>query len=81
MPRSSKLSLSLLKYLDEIWVRDTVNSNFMEGVLLVVSTGFAHGSIYGLTLFVHGYFAVLQLYVPVWIQYDLFGTRPFLKLS
>ena len=30
---------------DEIWVRDTVNTNFMEGVLLVVSTGFAPGSI------------------------------------
>ena len=43
---------------DEIWVRDTVNTNFMEGVLLIVSTGFAPGSIYGLTLFVHGYFAV-----------------------
>ena len=35
---------------DEIWVRDTVNTNFMEGVLLIVSTGFAPGSIYGLTL-------------------------------
>ena len=34
---------------DEIWVRDTVNTNFMEGVLLVVSTGFAPGSIYGST--------------------------------
>ena len=43
---------------DEIWVRDTVNTNFMEGVLLIVSTGFAPGSIHGLTLFVHGYFAV-----------------------
>jgi hypothetical protein len=31
--------------IDEIWVRDTVNTNFMEGVLLVVSTGFAPGSI------------------------------------
>ena len=30
----------------------------MEGVLLIVSTGFAPGSVYGLTLFVHGYFAV-----------------------
>ena len=51
---------------DEIWVRETVNTNFMEaGVLLVVSTGFAPGSIHGLTLFyVHGYFAFL-------IQYDL----------
>ena len=32
---------------DEIWVRDTVNTNFMEGVLLVVSISFAPGSIYG----------------------------------
>ena len=38
-----------LQDLDEIWVRDTVNTNFMEGVLLVVSTGFAPGSIYGST--------------------------------
>ena len=51
---------------DEIWVRDTVNTNFMEGVLLVVSTGFAPGSIYGLTLFyVHGYFAVCAILDPV----------------
>ena len=36
-------------------------TNFMEGVLLIVSTGFVHfalGSIYGSTLFVHGFFAV-----------------------
>ena len=50
---------------DEIWVRDTVNTNFMEGVLLIVSTGFAPGSIYGLTLFVHGYFAVCASLDPV----------------
>ena len=34
---------------DEICVRDTVNTDFMEGVLLVSSTGFAPGSIYGST--------------------------------
>ena len=51
---------------DEIWVRDTVNTNFMEGVLLVVSTGFAPGSIYGLTLFYfHDYFAVCAILDPV----------------
>jgi hypothetical protein len=53
---------------DEIWVRerDTVNTNFMEGVLFVVSTGFAPGSIYGLTLFyVHGFFAVCAILDPV----------------
>ena len=43
---------------DEIWVHVTVNANFMEGMLLVVSTGFVPGSIFCLTLFVHGYFAV-----------------------
>ena len=38
----------------------------MEGVLLIVSTGFAPGSIYGLTLFyVHGYFAVCAILDPV----------------
>ena len=59
---------------DEIWVRDTVNTIFMEGVLLIVSTGFAPGSIYGLTLFyVHGYFAVCAILDPV----RYFGTRPF----
>jgi hypothetical protein len=54
-------------------------TNFMEGVLLIVSTGFVHfalGSIYGSTLFVHGFFAA---YVPVWIRYNRgpFGTRIF----
>ena len=34
---------------DGICVRDTVNTDFMEGVLLVSSTGFAPGSIYGST--------------------------------
>ena len=35
----------------------------------VVSTGFAPGSIYGLTLlYVH---VPISLYVPSWIQYDL----------
>ena len=51
--------------IDEIWVRDTVNTNFMEGVLLIVSTGFAPGSIYGSTLFVHGFFAVCVSLDPV----------------
>ena len=38
----------------------------MGGVLLlIVSTGFAYGSIYGLTLFVHGYFAVCASLDPV----------------
>jgi hypothetical protein len=51
---------------DEIWVRDTVNTNLTEGVLPVVSTGFAPGSIYGLTLFyVHGYFAACAILDPV----------------
>ena len=51
---------------DEIWVRDTVNTNFMEGVLLFVSTGVAPGSIYCLTLFyVRGYFAVCTILDPV----------------
>ena len=51
---------------DEVWVRDTVNTNFMEGALLIVRTGFAPGSIYGLTLFyVHGYFAVCSILDPV----------------
>ena len=34
---------------DGICVRDTVNTDFMEGVLPVSSTGFAPGSIYGST--------------------------------
>ena len=34
---------------DGICVRDMVNTDFMEGVLLVSSTGFAPGSIYGST--------------------------------
>ena len=43
-----------------------LNTNFMEGVLLVVSTDFAPGSIYGLTLFyVHDYFAVCAILDPV----------------
>ena len=50
---------------DEIWVHVTVNANFMEGVLLIVRTGFAPGSIYGLTLFVHGYFAICTSLDPV----------------
>ena len=63
---------------DEIWVRDTVNTNFMEGVLLIVSTGFAPGSIHGLTLFyVHGYFAVCAILDPV----RSFWYEAFLKLS
>ena len=37
----------------------------MEGVLLIGSMGFAPGSIYGLTLFVHGYFAVCASLDPV----------------
>jgi hypothetical protein len=54
-------------------VHVTVNTNFMEGVRLIVSTGFAPGSIYGLTLFVHGYFTVCAILDPV----RSFGTRPF----
>ena len=57
-------------------------TNFMEGVLLIVSTGFAPGSIYGSTLFVHGYFAVCAGLDPVSrYNHDPFGTRPVLKLS
>ena len=53
---------------DEIWVRDTVNTNFMEGVLPVVSTGFAPGSIYGLTPFYfHVYFAVCAI-LDLWYE-------------
>ena len=40
-------------------------TNFMEGVLLIVSTGFAPGSIYGSTLFVHGFFAVCASLDPI----------------
>ena len=51
---------------DGICVRDMVNTDFMEGVLLVSSTGFAPGSIYGLTLiYVHGYFAACAILDPV----------------
>ena len=49
----------------------------MEGVLLIVSTGFAPGSIYDLTLFVHGYFAVCTSLDPV----RSFWYEAFLKLS
>ena len=52
-------------------------TNFMEGVLLIVSTGFAPGSIYGVTLFVHGYFAVCASLV----QSRSFWYKAFLKLS
>ena len=41
-------------------------TNFMEGVLLIFSTGFAPGSIHGSTLFVH----CSCLYVPVWARYN-----------
>ena len=55
-----------MEMIDEIWVRGTVHTNFMEGVLLIVRTGFAPGSIYGLTLFyVHGYFDVCAILDPV----------------
>jgi hypothetical protein len=40
-------------------------TNFMERVLLIVSTGFAPGSIYGSTLFVHDFFAVCASLDPV----------------
>ena len=58
---------------DEIWVRDTVNTNFMEGVLLVVSTGFAPGSIYGSTfapstLLPSSQYGVLTSYQEVWLR-------------
>ena len=53
---------------DEIWVRDTVNTNFMEGVLLIVSTGFAPGSIYGstfaLSTLLHGFVPRISGFVP-----------------
>ena len=62
---------------DEIWVHVTVNANFMEGVLLIVSTGFAPGSIYGTTLFVHSYFDVCAILDPV----RSFWYEAFLKLS
>ena len=42
-------SEALQQQLDGICVRDTVNTDFMEGVLPVSSTGFAPGSIYGST--------------------------------
>ena len=55
-----------MEMIDEIWVRGTVHTNFMEGVLLIVRTGFAPGSIYGLTRFyVHAYFAVCAILDPV----------------
>ena len=41
-------------------------TDFMEGVLLIFSTGFAPGSIYGSTLFVH----CCCLCVPVWARYN-----------
>ena len=61
----------------EIWIHVTVNTNFMEEALLIVSTGFAPGSIYDLTLFVHGYFAVCTSLDPV----RSFWYEAFLKLS
>jgi hypothetical protein len=68
---------------DEIWVRDTVNTNFMEGVLLIVSTGFAPGSIYGLTLqYSTSTSMAISLYVPSWIQYlPLSWQRPLMVLT
>ena len=50
-------------------------TNFMEGVLLIVSTGCAPGSIDG-SLYSSMTFS---LYVPVWIRcnHDPFGTRLF----
>ena len=56
---------SVMNSSDEMSVHVTVDTNFMEGVRLIVSTGFAPGSIYGLTLFVHGYFAVCASLDPV----------------
>ena len=64
---------SVMNSSDEMSVHVTVDTNFMEGVRLIVSTGFAPGSIYGLTLFVHGYFTVCAILDPV----RSFGTRPF----
>jgi hypothetical protein len=48
----------------------------MKGVLLIVSTGFAPGSIYGTTLFVHSYFDVCAILDPV----RSFWYEAFLKL-
>jgi hypothetical protein len=50
----------------KLWVHVTVKAVrdgslyqlYGTGVLLIVSTGFAPGSIYGSSLFVHGYFDV-----------------------
>jgi hypothetical protein len=44
----------------------------MEGVLLIVSTGFAPGSVYGFNSIRPWLFRCMCQYI--WIQYDLFGT-------